>query len=318
MVPTRFRYRNHLMAAAVAIAAATVPIGPAGSPFDAAPALASEIRVVVNDEVVTSYDIARRSAFLRLQRRPGNVRQLATDELIDDALKRDALRRAGITVPDSMVSNAFGNFASRNNMSTGQLTQILNQAGVTADHFREFIRLQIGWGQLVQVRARSESQLMSEQDVVARMLEQGGQKPTSTEYILQQVIFVVPQANRGQISARRTEANNMRGRVNNCDQTLAMAQNLRDVTVRDLGRILELQLPSNWADDVKGLQTGQTTNIKDTERGVEFIVVCRARQVSDDRVAQLQFSTEALEGDGGDAGADLLSELRQNARIQRR
>ena len=106
--------------------------------------------------------------------------------------------------------------------------------------------------------------------------------------------------------------------VSSCDQTLAMAQNLRDVTVRDLGRILELQLPSNWADDIKGLRAGQTTNIKDTERGVEFIVVCRARQVSDDRVAQLQFSTEALEGDGGDAGASLLAELRENARIQRR
>ena len=114
------------------------------------------------------------------------------------------------------------------------------------------------------------------------------------------------------------EANRMRGRVSSCDQTLAMAQNLRDVTVRDLGRILELQLPSNWADDIKGLRAGQTTNIKDTERGVEFIVVCRARQVSDDRVAQLQFSTEALEGDGGDAGASLLAELRENARIQRR
>ncbi|CAJ1391668.1 unnamed protein product [Effrenium voratum] len=318
MVQTRFRYRNRLMAFAVVLAAAVAPLGPAGTALGPSPALASEIKVVVNDEVVTSYDIARRSAFLRLQRRPGNVRQLATDELIDDALKRSALRRAGINIPDSMVSSAFGNFASRNNMSTGQLTQVLNQAGVTADHFKEFIRLQIGWGQLVQLRARSESQMMSEQDVVARMLEQGGQKPTSTEYILQQVIFVVPEANRGQLSARRTEANRMRGRVSSCDQTLAMAQNLRDVTVRDLGRILELQLPSNWADDIKGLRAGQTTNIKDTERGVEFIVVCRARQVSDDRVAQLQFSTEALEGDGGDAGASLLAELRENARIQRR
>lgn len=318
MVQTRFRYRNRLMAAAIALAAVAAPPGPAGTVLGTSPALASEIRVVVNDEVVTSYDIARRSAFLRLQRRPGNVRQLATDELVEDALKRSALRRAGINVPDSMVTNAFNNFASRNNMSTGQLTQVLNQAGVTANHFREFIRLQIGWGQLVQARARSQSQLMSEQDVVARMLEQGGQKPTSTEYILQQVIFVVPEANRGQISARRTEANNMRGRVSSCDQTLAMAQNLRDVTVRDLGRVLELQLPANWADDIKGLQTGQTTKVKDTDRGVEFIVVCRARQVSDDRVAQLQFSTEALEGDGGDAGASLLAELRENARIQRR
>ncbi|QBK30294.1 peptidylprolyl isomerase [Roseitalea porphyridii] len=283
------------------------------------PAAASEIRVIVNDEIVTSYDIARRAAFLRLQQRGGNVTQAATDELIEEALKRDAVRRAGIRIPDSMVDDAFANFAQRNNMSPSQMMQILGQSGVTVDHFKEFIRLQIGWGQTVQLRARAGNQMMSEQEAVARMLEQGGQKPTSTEYILQQVIFVVPENQRGSLlSARRTEANRMRGLVSDCERTVSLAQGLRDVTVRDLGRVLELQLPSRWAEDISGLQTGQTTPVKETERGVEFIVVCRARQVSDDRVAQLEFSTEALESDGGDVGAEFLEELRANARIQRR
>lgn len=301
--------------AAIALAAAFMPLAATVSQ----PATASEIRVIVNDEIVTSYDIARRAAFLRLQQRGGDVRQQATDELIEEALKRDAVRRVGIRIPDSMVEDAFANFAQQNRMSTGQMTQILNQAGVTVDHFKEFIRLQIGWAQTVQLRARSESQMMSEQEAVARMLEQGGEKPTSTEYILQQVIFVIPESRRGsELSARRAEANRMRGQVNDCERTVSLAQGLRDVTVRDLGRVLELELPPRWAEDISGLQAGQTTGVKDTERGVEFIVVCRARQVSDDRVAQLQFSTEALESDGGDAGAAFLEELRANARIQRR
>ena len=286
---------------------------------DLSTAQASQIRVVVNDEVVTSYDVDRRAAFLRLQGQSGNLRDKATEELIEDALKRYAVRRAGIRIPDRMVDEAFSNFARGNNLSTNQLSQILNQSGVTPKHFREFIRLQIGWGQTLQFRAQSQSQLMSEQDVVAKMLERGGDKPTSTEYLLQQVIFVVPEAQRGsQLGARRAEANRMRGIVNGCEQTMSLAQSLRDVTVRDLGRVLALELPDRWADDVNGLQAGQTTKVKDTERGVEFIVVCRARQVSDDRVAQLQFSTEALEADGGDLGDRFLSELRQNAKIQRR
>jgi hypothetical protein len=41
--------------------------------------------------------------------------------------------------------------------------------------------------------------------------------------------------------------------------------------------------------------------------------------VSDDRVAQLEFSTEALEnGDDSGRGAEMLKQLRDNARIQRR
>lgn len=317
MVHQRLRRRAAALAIAAAVAATSIwsPLGPLG----ARPAAASEIRVIVNDEIVTSYDIARRAAFLRLQRRDGNATRQATEDLTEEALKRHAVRRAGIRIPDSTVNEAFANFARRNDMSAGQMTQVLDQSGVTVDHFKEFIRLQIGWGQTVQLRARAAGRMMSEQEAVARMLQQGGQKPTSTEYILQQVIFLVPEdQRRGLLAARRAEANRMRGLVNDCGRTISLAQGLRDVTVRDLGRVLELELPSRWADDVSGLGAGQTTKVRDTERGAEFIIVCRARQVSDDRVAQLQFSTEALEADGGDAGTRLLEELRADARIQRR
>jgi peptidyl-prolyl cis-trans isomerase SurA len=282
-------------------------------------ATASEIKVVVNDQAVTSYDIARRTAFLRLQRRSGSLQKIATDELIDEALKRSAVRRAGYRIPDSQVDAAFANFARTNNLSTNQLSQILNQSGVTPKHFKEFIRLQIGWGQLVGAQSRSSGGLMSEQDVVAKMLERGGDKPSSTEYTLQQVIFVIPRDRRSrEIGRRRTEANNMRGRINGCNGTIDLASQLRDVTVKDLGRVLELRLPEFWKKDITGLKEGQTTRVRDTDNGVEFIVVCRARTVSDDRVAQLAFSTEEIGGGNNQAGEDLLKQLRENARIQRR
>ncbi len=322
MTTTSFPSWSRALATLVLAAGiAAAPVAVSGLPNAGAlvsAAQASEIRAIVNDEVVTSYDVARRAAFLRLQRQSGNLNAKATDELIEEAIKRDAIDRAGIRVPDRMVDSAFGNFASNNGMSTSQLRQILNQSGVTAKHFREFIRLQIGWDQTLMWRARNQgSRALSEQDVVAKMLERGGDKPTSTEYLLQQVIFLVPQDQRSrQLAGRRQEANNMRSMVTGCDGTIGLAQQLRDVTVRDLGRVLALELPAAWEDDVKGLQTGQTTRVKETERGVEFLVVCRARQVSDDRVAKLQFSTEELESD--QSGEDFLAELRKNARIQRR
>lgn len=302
--------------AAVLAIAATVSL-PAAIGYSAAPAAAASIAVVVNDQAITSYDVDRRAAFLKLQRRSGNLRSAATDELIDEALKRSAVQRAGYRIPDKQVDEAYANFAKSNNMSTSQLTNVLNQSGVTSKHFKEFIRLQIGWGYTVRARNSATQSLMSEQEVVAKMLEQGGDKPTSTEYTLQQVIFVVPQGQRSKMSARRTEANNLRGRLNGCDGTFDKAKQLHDVTVRDLGRFLELQLPDNWSDEIKGLQTGQTTRVKDTERGVEFIIVCNARSVSDDRVAQLEFSTKNIDN-GGEAGAQFLEELRKGARIQRR
>lgn len=277
---------------------------------------ASEIRYVVNGVPITSYDIDRRAAFVRLQRKPGNAQQVARQEMIDQTLRAVEMRRLGINVPDRAVEDAFANFARSNRMSTQQLEQVLAQAGVTARHFKEFIRVQIGWGQALQARYRATGRL-SETDVVQRMLQQGGQKPVATEYMLQQVIFVVPQAERSKkLAARKREAEALRNRFQDCGSTREFARGLLDVTVRDLGRVLEPQLPPDWEKLIKETKSGQATRVRETDRGVEFIGICSTREVSDDRVAQLVFQSEQT----GDKAAEkvneeYMAELKQKARI---
>lgn len=161
--------------------------------FNGAGALATEIRYVVNNVPITSYDIDRRVAFLKLQREGGNLRQKATDQMIEQTLKLQEMQRRNVNIPDEMVNQAYARFANGNRMSTSQLNTVLAQSGVTSDHFKEFIRSQIGWGRVMQARTSSTGR-MSEQDVVAKMLEQGGSKPSATEYMLQQVILSFHQA----------------------------------------------------------------------------------------------------------------------------
>ena len=152
------------------------------------------------------------------------------------------------------------------------------------------------------------------------MLQQGGPKPTATEYLLQQVIFVVPAGEKGKLPQRRKEAEALRQRFSSCDTTRQFAKGLIDVTVRDLPRTLALQLPPDWADMIKTTQPGNATKLRDTERGVEFIGVCSAREVSDDRVAQLAFENEggADNKKGDDLSKKYIEELRAKARIVER
>lgn len=283
------------------------------------PAAASEIKYVVNGVPVTSYDIQRRAAFLKLQRRGGG-NSAASDEMVEQALRSAEIKRLNIRVSDKQVGDAFNRFASSNKMSVQQMTGALNQAGVTAEHFKEFIRTQMGWNQALQARQRSQGGSMSEQDVVQRMLKDGGNKPSATEYMLQQVIFVVPQSERGAtLGKRKREAEAMRGRFAGCDRTRDFAKGLIDVTVRDLGRVLAPELPPDWADQIKSTKSGGATAVRETERGVEFIGICSAREVSDDRVARSVFQNEGT----NDKQADELSkryitELKEKARIVQR
>ena len=298
-------------------AAAMACLLPLAVPHTAAQA--SEIRYIVNKEAITSYDIQRRAAFLRLQNKRGNLQQMAAEEMIDQTVRNAEAKRLNINVSDEQVAAAYERFARSNRMSPAQMDQVLNQAGVTKAHFREFIRSQMGWAQVVARQNRSGGQ-MSEQDVVRRMLQQGGAKPKATEYMLQQVIFVVPSAERGaKLGARKREAEAMRQRFRGCDTTREFAKGLIDVTVRDLGRVLEPELPPDWEKQIKAASVGTATTVRETDRGVEFIGICSAREVSDDRVAQMVFGAEQ----GGDEDAEgaskkLTDELRAKAQIVRR
>lgn len=288
----------------------------AAAPFGtAAFAQATSVQRVVNKEPVTTFDIQRRAAFLKLQRRSGSE---AEQDLIDQVLRSQEMARLKINVPEKQVEESFGRFAASNKLQPAQMDQILEQAGVGKKHFREFMRVQIGWGQALGQRQRSEGRV-TEQDVVKRIKQDGGRKPSATEYILQQVIFVVPAAERGKILARRKqEANALRARFAGCDGSKAQAKGILDVTVRNLGRVLEPELPEDWSKQVKATQQGGVTEVRETDRGIEFLAVCHTKQVSNDRVAQLVFSAELDAGkqDGGDAlSKKYTKELRDRAQI---
>jgi peptidyl-prolyl cis-trans isomerase SurA len=293
---------------ASALVAAALAIGVVG---DSAPARAQTgIAIVVNDQAITTGDVQRRVAFLRLQRSGGNINEAAREQLVNEAIQMQEARRIGAVVGDEQVNQSVQRFADNNRLSMDQLQQVLNQSGVGIEHFRSYVRAQMTWPRVVNARYGS-SQGMSQQDLVARMLERGGDKPTTTEYILQQVIFVVPEARRGQIlGQRQREAEQMRSRFTDCGSSRQFAASLRDVSVRDLGRIMQPELPPDWKEQIESTSAGRTTGVRTTDRGVEFIAVCSAQQVSDDRAAEMVFRAED-QGEGMSANAEeFMKELK--------
>ena len=277
----------------------------------------SQIPAVVNGEPITKNQVNRRIAFRKLRREKDGSRRAAVNELVEDALKLQEAKRMGVRVPPERINTAYAGFAKNNRMTVSQLNKIMNQSGVTPAGFKDYIRAQIAWGSVRSQRGAGGAKPLSEREAVARMLQNGGEKPTSTEYMLQQVIFIVPQGKRSKsaVNARVAEANAMRGRFKDCDSTFGFAKGLKDVTVRDLGRKLAEELPGDWRSHIVGLQPGQATKVRTTERGAEFIGVCRAREVSDDRTAQLVFATRDAD-DAKSGGESYLKELRERAKIE--
>ncbi|TAM95543.1 MAG: peptidylprolyl isomerase [Rhizobiaceae bacterium] len=282
-------------------------------PFMSAPAHADEVKVIVNGVPITNTDIAHRAAFLKLQRRKGIS---AKEDMVEQVLRSSEERRLGINITDKQVDEAYAGFGKKNKLTPKQLDMILAHAGVTSAHFKQFLRVQLGWGEALRARFRAQSGAETA-DIVRQMLEKGEKKPSAMQYTLQQVIFVIPQRDWKAIFAKRKrEAEAMRAKFNGCATTRASMKGLIDVTVRDLGQVLAPELPTDWADDIKKTKVGSTTPLHTTKRGLEYIGICSGKEVSDDRVAELVLESGKDQNKmAKELNDKYIAELKKKARI---
>jgi peptidyl-prolyl cis-trans isomerase SurA len=303
------------------IGAASLVIAAIAMPQAAMSESSSAIKAIVSGVVITSGDVAKRVNFLKLRQTKGNLQKIARDELVDEVLMRQEIIRTSNSVSTDDVDAAYGRFAKNNKMSVEQLSRILTQAGIGAEHFKAYIGVQMSWPRVVQ--ARYGGQKMSNDELVDRLRKDGGKKPTTTEYFLQKVIFVIPESKRGKITGKRkSEAEASRKRYPGCEQAKVFAATMKDVSIQNIGRVLEPQLPENWKAEIAKAQVGGTTAVQTSELGVEYLGICKKREVSDDLAAQVVYQAKDLqtaEKDSADPNSKkYLESLRKNSTIDLR
>jgi len=288
--------RLRLLVVSAAVLALTATANPV-----TAIAAGSGISAIVNGTVITSGDVAKRENFLKLRHVPGNLKKKAQEEMVDETLMRDEIIRVGTSVSTDDVNAAFARFAGNNHMDPGKLTAILQQAGIGPEHFKAYIGIQMSWPRTVQARYGGGKQ-MSNQDLVVRMQQDNGKKPVTI------------------LGKRKAEAEASRKTYPGCEQAKAFAATMHDVSVREIGRVMEPQLPEAWKADIIKAQVGGTTPSQATDRGVEYISICKKRQVSDDVAAEIVYQNQDLEK-AEKAGDDpnskkYLAELHKTAQIE--
>jgi len=289
------------------------------SAFGVLPALAdSSIRVTVNDEPITSYDISQRLMLMKIANEKGGEKA-AIQQLIDETLELSDARLRGIVIPDSRVDAAFASIGERMKMTPDKLTKALASAGLQADSLKRRIRAQMAWRQLVDARSRMEVSVKSS-DIAKALEAQGGPgKITNTEYMLQQIIFVIPKgSSAGYAAQRKREAENFRSRFAGCDKAVAQAKGLRDVAVKSLGRRTTDQLVGEDGKEVQNTPVGKTTRPQASDMGVALIAVCSTRKIDSNAAAINQAEDKLSLEQSKNVGEEYLKKLREKAVIKYR
>ncbi len=136
----------------VLAAATTLPVGAvAQSLFDTV--------IEVNNSAISRYELDQREKFFAAINRPGNRRALARESLIDDRLRMQAARDAGLSMTSEQLVEEMENFAGRANLTLAEFTAILNRQGVDQAALRDFVEPAILWRALIQNRFAGQGQI---------------------------------------------------------------------------------------------------------------------------------------------------------------
>jgi peptidyl-prolyl cis-trans isomerase SurA len=290
------------------------------------PAAAQAVVLMVNGDPITAYDIDQRAKFTQLVSHKAPARQDVVDELINEKIKVQAGRRYKLEISDSDVDASFAEMGKRMNLSAQQLSQTLEKAGVDPGTLKARIRADMVWQQIVRGKFQSSFQFR-DKDVLAAIEtrkkddkdKDTTEKITAQEYVLRPILFIVPKgAPQSRIDARRSEAEALRGRFQDCESGLPFARALKDVAVREQITRSSAELAPALREILDRTGVGRLTNPETTPNGVELFAICSKRETKADAPALRQVRQEMINEQFEVKSKRFLSELRRQALIEKK
>lgn len=287
-----------------------------GAAIDAA--AQTRIKVLVNGQPITTYDIQQRARLMQLiGLSGGNATKAAEDELIDEMLQAVEARRLGVSVSNEQADSAFASIAARNNAPVSQLEQAIKARGVSVSAFKRRLKAQLTWRQVVQRRSGGGATFTT-QDLIAELRDRSDEFDfTAIEVNLTQIMLVVPAS--GPFSnpqKRMRDAENLRKQFASCEQGMELVKQMPEVVVRFVGVRTSAELTGPSGEAVLETPVGQLSPPTRNRTSIDMFAVCERREIQSTAAAQAKLKLEMDEGESEIKARRLARDLRKNAIIE--
>ena len=146
--------------------------------------------VTVNERAVTAWEIDQRTRILQFFRTPGDVKQQATDGLIEDRLRQQELARVGLGLTEEGYQQALEEFAARADLTGQQLLDLLAQNGIDQSTLRDFLTVGTAWRDYVRRLYGSRTEI-SEAEIDAALARRQTEE-AGFEVLLNEIIIPAP------------------------------------------------------------------------------------------------------------------------------
>jgi peptidyl-prolyl cis-trans isomerase SurA len=276
---------------------------------------------MVNGDPITAFDIEQRSKLTQLTTHKTPSRQAVIEELVEEKLKLQLLKRYSIEGIDNDVENSYAGMARRARMTPQQLTEQLGRSGVTPATLKSRIKAELTWNQVIRGKFQSSFQF-SEKDIVAKMEASNPDSKPSVgyDYTLRPILFVIPRGSPDSLrESRRKEAEALRARFDNCENGIRLARGLRDVAVRGSTTRSSADLPPALREILEKTEVGRLTSPEVTAQGIEVYALCRKEQSAAENTPDKRKVREEMVSAQFQANSKrFMKELRSQAMIEYR
>jgi peptidyl-prolyl cis-trans isomerase SurA len=283
----------------------------------------SAIRVVVNDEPVTTYEVQNRTRMLRLFSGGRQGEEEALEQLIDEKLMLQEAKRRGMGVTEAEVDAEFARRAGQAGLSPDQFAQAFRQNGVDVETFKEFLLAGMVWSDIVRARVRATVDV-TETDVAAALEKRAGveeqlDQQAASEYMLQQILFVIPEkAGAGVEAQRKNDANAFRAAFRGCDSSLEQAKGVPGVVVKPKVRREENQISGELKEAIAQLEIGGIAGPERVAEGFQLVAICDKKTIAGHTVTTQKLERELTNERGQMLARRYLRDLRSDAVIDYR
>ena len=226
------------------------------------------IAAVINQELVTAYEVAQRMARARADAQRSNqtlppeaeLRKQVLESLIEDRAMLSHARDSGVRVDEPDIDRAVGNMAAQNQVTMAQLRTQLAREGLDLARFRANLKDQM---LMERVREREVAQRIriTDSEIDEFIEKQRGAAAGEVQYNIAQVLVTVAEnASEAVVAERRARAEAALARIRGGEPFAAVARAVSEDANKDNGGEIGLKpadrLPDVFLDVVRPLASG--------------------------------------------------------------
>jgi len=298
-------------------------------------AVVERIVAVVNEDVITLYDIETlmrplvqniRAQRLSPEREVQTVTRLRSEmlnNLVDTKLTEQEVKRYNITISEEEIENYIRQLKQRRSTTDEQLRGMLAEQGMTLEDYRKEVKLQLQRTKLVNREVRSKV-VITEADIKAYFEKNKAKYGGGTQYHLWNLFVRLPPQ---PSTASREAAQNMleevlaelrRGGRSFQEIVRLTAERPSAIQGSDLGLFRIEELTPRLREAVRDLKAGQFSPVVETDFGFQIVFVQEIKETASRPLSQVESEIQDIlfRERVDERFASWLSDLRKRSHIK--